>query len=299
MTNTTTKFISTSTLAIAYEESGKPNDIPVILMHGFPDDVRTYDAVVKDLITKGFRTIVPYLRGYGQTQFLKSSSMRSGQQAALGNDLKELMDALNIPKAFLVGYDWGGRAACIVSALWPERVAGLVTVTGYNIQHIPTMCEPALPQQEYLYWYMWYFATERGRLGLAKYRKELCRKLWKDWSPNWDMSDDEYARTAASFDNPDFVDVVIHSYRHRFAQAVGDPALDGIEKQLLQSPIITVPTVILESACDGLDVPGQQQADDTAQFSQLIARRTIPIVGHFLPRENPGSIVQALLELPN
>ena len=211
--------VRTSVLEIAYEESGPPHGAAVLLMHGFPYDPRTYDDVVPSLAEAGCRVIVPYLRGYGPTKFLAPDTLRSGQQAALGNDLKELMDALALKRAMLAGYDWGGRGACIVAALWPERVRGLVSANGYNIQDIAGSAKPAPAEQEYRLWYQYYFHTERGRAGLQANRREFCRLLWRLWSPNWKFDDATYDRTAASFDNPDFVDVVIHSYRHRFGYA--------------------------------------------------------------------------------
>lgn len=292
-----TQQVSTSALNIAYEENGAADHCPVILLHGFPDDVRAYDEVVPELVKHGYRTIVPYLRGYGKTQFLNSSIVRSGQQAALGNDLLELINALKIDKAILVGYDWGGRAACIVSALWPERVKGLVTVGGYNIQKISSACEPLTPEQESLYWYMWYFNTERGRAGLEKNRRELCRLLWQQWCPNWKFTREEYDRTAVSFDNPDFVEVVIHSYRHRLGNVKGDPSLEFIEEKLVTQPTIKIPTIVLDGACDGLDLPGEVPPDEPQFFSDSYERRVIPFAGHLLPRESPSSVVQAVLDV--
>jgi pimeloyl-ACP methyl ester carboxylesterase len=199
--------IRTSVLDVAYEASGPAEGLPVLLLHGFPYDVRSFDAAVAIVNAAGFRTIVPWLRGYGGTQFLSADTLRSGEQAALGQDLKELLDALGIQKAVLGGYDWGGRAACVVSALWPERVAGLVSCTGYNIQDIPNSPKPADPEQEARLWYQYYFHTERGRNGLAQKRREISRLLWKMWSPTWGFDAATFDRTAGSFDNEDFVDV--------------------------------------------------------------------------------------------
>src|SRR5947207_4056151 len=193
--------VRTPTLEIAYEASGPPDGIPVILLHGFPYDPRSYDDVVPRLVAGGCRTLVPYLRGYGATKFLSAETPRSGQQAALGNDLKEFMDALGITSAALAGYDWGGRAACIVAALWPERARCLVSESGYNIQDIAASTKPLPPEQEYRYWYQYYFNIERGRAGLAQYRRALARLLWRLWSPNWHFADATFERTAKSFDN--------------------------------------------------------------------------------------------------
>ncbi|MDP1811128.1 MAG: alpha/beta hydrolase [Sediminibacterium sp.] len=206
----TLKYINTKDLCIAYEESGNVDGTTIILMHGFPYDVRTYDEVTKLLLTENCRIIVPYLRGYGPTKFLSADTIRSGQQAALASDLIALMDALSIQKAIVGGYDWGGRACCIVSALYPERIVGLVSMAGYNIQNIAKFSEPDTPEIEMLNWYQFYFHSERGRIGLTKYRKELCRLLWCNWSPTWKFDDETFEASAVSFNNPDFVDVCIY-----------------------------------------------------------------------------------------
>ena len=216
-------FARTPTLDIAYEATGLEGGTPVVLLHGFPDDARAYDGCVGALAEQGCRVLVPYLRGDGATRFLDAATPRSGQQAALGADLRDFLDALGIEKAVLGGYDWGGRAACVVSALWPERAIGLVSINGYNIQDIAASLQPASAEQEMRHWYQWYFNTERGRAGLAANRHEICRLLWKLWSPNWNFSEAKFAATAVSFDNPDFVDVVVQSYRHRHRNAPPDP----------------------------------------------------------------------------
>src|SRR5271169_832264 len=205
------KTVRTPTLEIAYEESGQTGGAPVVLMHGFPDDVRAYDGVAPPLAVAGWRVIVPYLRGYGPTRFLDPRTPRSGQQAALGRDLVDFLDALGLQRASLAGYDWGGRAACIVAALWPERARCLVSCGGYNLQDIPASVKPLAPEQEHRLWYQYYFCSERGRAGLTANRRALCELLWRLWSPNWAFDDATYARSAASFDNPDFVDIVIQS----------------------------------------------------------------------------------------
>jgi pimeloyl-ACP methyl ester carboxylesterase len=286
----------TSVLEIAYEQSGPADGIPVLLMHGFPSDPRTYDEMVPSLVEAGCRVIVPYLRGYGATRFLTSGTPRSGQQAALGNDLKELIDALAIERAVLAGYDWGGRAACIVAALWPERVLGLVSGNGYNIQDIPGSAKPAAAEQEHRLWYQYYFHTERGRAGLHANRRELCRLLWRLWSPNWRFDDATYDRTAVSFDNPDFVDVVIHSYRHRFGYAGGDPSLEAIERRLAAKPRISVPTIVLHGDGSGLSPPESSLKHATC-FTGPYQRRVIPTAGHNLPQEAPDAVADAVLEL--
>ena len=290
------KRARTNVLEIAYEESGPESGFPVLLMHGFPYDPRAFDDVVPPLVAAGYRAIVPYLRGYGQTRFLEADTPRSGQQAALGRDLIELMDALGLPSAVLAGFDWGGRAACVAAALWPERVVGLVSANGYNIQDIAGSFVPVSPQQEHRLWYQYYFHTERGRAGLQTNRRELCKLLWQLWSPNWKFDDATYARTADSFDNPDFVDVVIHSYRHRFGYAPGDPAYDMFERQLAERPPITVPTIVLHGEGDGI-ARSANSASQSRFFTGPYQHRLIPIIGHDVPQEAPKETAAALLEL--
>jgi pimeloyl-ACP methyl ester carboxylesterase len=290
------KRIRTKTLEIAYEESGPEAGTPVLLMHGFPYDPRAYDDMVPPLVAAGCRTIVPYLRGFGPTRFLSADTPRSGQQGAIGYDLLELMDALRLPAAALVGFDWGGRGACVVAALWPERVRCLVTANGYAIQNIAASVAPRPPEQEYRAWYQYYFHTERGRAGLQANRRELCKLLWHLWSPNWKFDDATYERTAKSFDNPDFVDVVIHSYRHRFGYAPGDPDLEAIEQRLAALPAIRVPTIALYGGGDGVSAP-PNTASQARFFSGSIQHRVIPVIGHDMPQEAPAPVVAAVLEL--
>jgi pimeloyl-ACP methyl ester carboxylesterase len=290
------EHVRTATLEIACELSGPDAGAPVILLHGFPDDVRTWDGAVAQLTAAGYRTIAPYLRGYGPTRFLDGSTLRSGQQAALGHDLLELMDGLKIGRATLAGYDWGGRAACIVAALWPERARALVSIGGYNMLNVAASAKPLPPAQEHRLWYQWYFATERGRAGLAANRRDFCKLLWRLWSPNWRFDDATYDRTAASFDNPDFVDVVIHSYRHRFGWAPGDPALEPIEERLAAMPRIGVPTVVLHGGSDGV-APVQATDRHARFFSGPYVRRVIPDAGHFLAWEAPDAVAAAVREL--
>jgi pimeloyl-ACP methyl ester carboxylesterase len=290
------KRVRTKVLEIAYEESGPADGIPVLLMHGWPYDPRTYDDMLQPLVAAGCRTIVPYLRGFGPTRFLSADTPRSGQQAALGHDLKELMDALGIDRAALVGYDWGGRAACIVAALWPERVRCLVTGNGYNIQDIARSDVPAAPEQELRFWYQYYFHTERGRAGLQANRREFCRLIWRLWSPNWEFDDATFERSAASFDNPDFADVTIQSYRHRFKQAAGDPALEPTEQRLAAQPTIAVPTISLNGEANGVGPP-ERSAGHARFFTGPYQRKVIPIAGHNLPQEVPDAVSEATLEL--
>ncbi|GGF10462.1 alpha/beta hydrolase [Aliidongia dinghuensis] len=290
------RSVRTPVLELAYEEHGAADGDPVVLLHGFPYDPRCYDEVAPALAAAGCRVVVPYLRGYGPTRFLSPETPRSGQQAALGRDLLDLMDALAIPRATLAGYDWGGRAACIVAALWPERVAGLVTATGYNIQDIAASVRPQAPETEHRYWYQYYFHTPRGRDGLAANRAELCKLLWRLWSPTWSFNDATYARSAASFDNPDFVEVVIQSYRHRFGYALGDPALEEIERALARQPTIGVPTIAFWGEDDGVTPPPAADGK-RLRFTGHYERRLLPGVGHNVPQEAPEATVAAVLDL--
>ena len=292
----TPRVVRTGLLDIALLEAGPADGPPVVLLHGFPDAPLAYQAVAPALAAEGWRVLVPWLRGYGGTRFRDPATPRSGQQAALGADLLALLDALGIARAVLGGYDWGGRAACIVAALWPERVRGLVSVTGYNVQNIAASARPGPAEQELRYWYHWYFHTERGRAGLSANRREICRLLWRLWSPNWDVPAATFERAADSFDNPDFVDVVIQSYRHRYAAAPGDPALEPIERALAASPPIAVPTVILHGAADGV-TPMADPAAEAAHFTGPMARRVLGRIGHFLPHEAPEAMAQAVRDV--
>jgi pimeloyl-ACP methyl ester carboxylesterase len=283
-------------LDVGYEQSGPEGALPVLLLHGFPYDPRGYDEVVAIVNAAGFRTIVPYLRGYGGTRFLAADTLRSGEQAALGQDLKELLDALELGKAVLAGYDWGGRAACVVSALWPERVAGLVSCTGYNIQDIPHSTRPADPEQEARLWYQYYFHTERGRNGLIEKRRALCRLLWRMWSPAWAFEDATFERTAAAFDNEDFVEVVIHSYRHRTGSVAGDPRYASVEARLAAQPKIQIPAINLHGAVDGV-MPSRLSEAHAKYFTGPYQRRVLPNVGHNVPQESPQAFADAVLEL--
>ncbi len=290
------KTIRTPVLEIAYLESGPADGPAVILLHGWPSDVHDYDGVAPPLAAAGYRVLVPWLRGFGETRFLSATTPRSGQQAALGADVRDFMDALSIPKAILVGYDWGGRAACVVSALWPERVTGLVSITGYGIQDIAASGKPASAEQEHRYWYQWYFHTERGRAGLTMNRAELTRLLWRLWSPNWAFDDATLQATVASFDNSDFVDVTIQSYRHRYGNAPGDPAYDAIESALAALPPISVPTIVLHGEEDGVGAPASSIPRDRL-FTGGMTRHLTPRAGHFLSRENPNDVVAAVVQL--
>ena len=291
-----TKTVRTSLLDVAYEEHGPQGGDVVVLLHGFPYDPRCFDVMARSLAAGGYRVIVPYLRGYGPTRFLSTMTLRSGQQAALANDLLEMLDALSIPQAALVGYDWGGRAACIAAALWPDRVRCLVTGGGYNIQDIASFATPGSPETEHRNWYQYYFHTPRGRAGLAANRRELSRLLWRLWSPSWAFDDNTHGQTALSFDNPDFVDVVVHSYRHRYGYVEGDPTLDAIENALARKPRIRVSTISLCGGDDGVSPPPTEDPHSTC-FTGRYERRVLPGIGHNIPQEAPAATLSALLEL--
>jgi pimeloyl-ACP methyl ester carboxylesterase len=288
--------VRTPVLDVAYEHSGPAQGLPVVLLHGYPYDVRAFDDVVPVLNDAGLRTIVPYLRGYGGTRFLSPDTPRSGEQAALGQDLLELLDALNIAQAGLAGFDWGSRAACVVAALWPQRVRGLVSATAYQIQDIANSGKPADPEQERRFWYQYYFQTERGRNGLAANRAELGRLLWKLWSPTWPFDAAVFQRTAASFENPDFVDVVIHSYRHRMGNAPGDPRYAAIESQLARLPKISVPAIAVHGAVDDVN-PVQNTQGHQRYFTGAYERRVFENIGHNPPQEAPLAFADAILDV--
>ena len=290
--------IQTAALTIAYEDNGGARGFPIILLHGFPDDVRAFDEVVPPLTQGGYRVLVPYLRGYGPTRFRDPKAPRMAEQAAIGQDVIDFADALGLPRFAVAGYDWGGRAAAIAAALHPDRVRATVLIGGYTIQNTIAASQPASPEAEHRAWYQWYFNTERGRAGLQANRRDICRYLWQTWSPGWHFSDDTYNRTAASFDNPDFVDVVVHSYRHRIRNAPGEPRFKVTEEQLAARPKIQAPSITLYGADDGIArPPAESPPAERASFASLVARRVIPGVGHFMPREKPEAVSSAMLEL--
>ena len=290
------RHINAGALNVALYEAGSADGAPVFLMHGFPYDINAYADVAPLLAAQGCRVIVPYLRGFGPTRFLNDATLRSGEQAALGADLLALMDALAIDKAVLAGYDWGGRAACVVAALWPERCAGLVSLNSYNIQNISAAMVPDTAANERSLWYQYYFHNERGRAGLTADRRAFCRLLWQSWSPTWPFSDATFAASAAAFDNPDFVDVVIHSYRHRFGLVAGDPAFLDIEKRLAAQPAINVPSITFDGVDDGVRPPAATAAH-ARHFTGPRNHRIMPGAGHNLPQEMPHVFVDAVLEL--
>jgi pimeloyl-ACP methyl ester carboxylesterase len=290
--------VQTGALTIAYEASGRQDGFPIILLHGFPDDARAWDAVAPPLAKAGYRVLVPYLRGHGPTRFRDAAAPRMAEQAAIGQDVIDFADALGISRFAVAGYDWGGRAAAIAAALHPDRVRAAVLIGGYTIQNTIAPSQPGPPAAEHRAWYQWYFNTERGRAGLQQNRREICRYLWRQWSPGWRFTDDTFNRTAPSFDNPDFVDVVIHSYRHRIGNAPGEPRFEPMEAQLAQRPRIQAPSITLYGGDDGIArPPAEPPPAERAAFVSLVARRVVDGVGHFMPREKPEAVSSAMLEL--
>ena len=285
--------VTAGVLEIAYHEYGPADGWPCILSHGFPYDVHAYSEAAPILAQAGARVIVPYLRGYGPTRFLSAETPRSGEQAALGADLLALMDSLDIPRAIIGGYDWGGRASCVVSVLWPDRVDALVSGNSYNIQNIALSGEPAPPEKEAAHWYQYYFHSERGRRGLTENRQGITRLLWKMWSLTWEFDDATFDRSAEAFHNPDFVDVVIHSYRHRFALVAGDPAMASFEARLAIQPDISVPSITIDGNRNGVSSGSAHHAN---RFSGPHEHRIFENVGHNLPQENPAGWAQAVLD---
>ncbi len=288
--------IATANLSIAFEAWGAADGPAVILMHGFPYDTQAFAEVAPILAAAGLRVIAPYLRGYGPTRFLSAQTMRSGQQTALAQDALDLLDALGIGRAIVSGFDWGGRSACYLAALRPDRVIGLVNACGYVVQDIAAASAPLSPEAEYPLWYQHYFQTERGLKGLDQNRDAFCKLLWRLWSPQWRFEDTTFERSAASFHNPDFVDVVIHSYRHRMSNVAGDPAYREMEQAIAAKPKISVPTITFHGAADTVSPPATSEGHET-HFSGRYERRVLAGVGHAIPQEAPRDWAQAILEL--
>ena len=288
--------IDAGVLKIAYYEEG-PADGPVaLLLHGFPYDIHSYVDVAPQLAAQGCRVIVPYLRGFGTTRFRDAATLRSGEQAAIGADVLALMNALGIKRAVFAGHNWGGRAASVAAVLWPERCAGLVTVNSYLIQDLARAMVPVSPQYEVALWYEYYFQIERGRAGLSANRREIARILWDQWSPDWDFDDAVFERTARAHDNPDYVDVVIHSYRHRFGSVAGDPRYAELQRRLATLPPISVPSITLDGDKDGV-LPASDGRASASKFTGRRIHRVVKGAGHNLPQEAPKAFATAVMEL--
>jgi pimeloyl-ACP methyl ester carboxylesterase len=283
-------------LSVGYAEAGPPDGPAVILLHGWPYDIHSYADVSRLVASAGYRVIVPYLRGYGTTRFLSDATHRNGQQSVLGVDVIALMDALGIDEAIIGGFDWGARTANVVAALWPNRCKAIVSVSGYLIGSPEANKAPLLPSAELAWWYQFYFATERGRAGYDKYRREFAKLIWQIASPKWNFDDATFNRSAASFDNADHVSIVIHNYRWRLGLAEGEARYDELEKQLADSPVITVPTITLEGDANG--APHPDSGTYAAKFSGKYAHRTISGgVGHNLPQEAPQAFAEAIVDV--
>lgn len=289
------KQIKAGVLDIGYAEAGAPNAKPVILLHGWPYDIYSYKEAAALLAAKGYHVFVPYLRGYGSTRFLDAATPRNGQQAALATDVIAFMDALKIDKAIIGGFDWGARTADIVAALWPERTKALVSVSGYLIGSQEANKAPLPPKAELLWWYQYYFATERGEKGYEANRRDFARLIWQTASPKWHFTDAAFAQSAAAFDNPDHVAITIHNYRWRLGLAQGEAKYDDLEKKLAAFPVITVPTVTLEGDANG--APHPDPAKYAAKFKGKYAHHTITGgIGHNLPQEAPKAFADAIME---
>jgi len=288
--------VQTNLLEIAYAELGPAGGPPVILLHGWPYDIHSFAEVAPQLAADGYRVIVPYLRGYGETRFLSAEAMRNGQPAALALDTVAMMDALKVPRAVLAGFDWGARTADIIAALWPERCLGLVAVSGYLIGSQAAGRSPLTPEAELRWWYQFYFATERGRAGYEQHRRDFARLIWRMASPKWAYDEATFNRSAGAFDNPDHVAVVIHNYRWRLGLAEGEPRYEQAERQLAAAPAITVPTITLEGDANG--APHPEPLAYAAKFTGPYVHRTLTGgVGHNLPQEAPQAFAQAVVDV--
>ena len=290
------KQVDAGSLAIGYAEVGPADGPVVILLHGWPYDIHSFVDVAPMLAAAGYRVIVPHLRGHGTTRFISNETVRNGQQSVVAVDIIALMDALRIPKAVIGGYDWGGRTAAIMAALWPERCKGLVAVSGYLIGSPQINKMPLPPKAELQWWYQFYFATERGRAGYDQYRHDFGKLIWQIASPKWEFDDATFDRTAASFDNPDYVAIVIHNYRWRLGLAEGEAKYDDLERRLAEGPVITVPTITLEGDANG--APHADPASYAKKFSGPYRHRTIKGgIGHNLPQEAPQAFAEAVLDV--
>lgn len=292
------RSVATPVLEIGYEQHGPADATPIILLHGFPYDIRSFDGVPAPLVAAGHRVLVPYLRGYGTTRFRDPAVPRTAEQAALAQDLIDFADALGIERFAVAGFDWGNRAACCAAVLWPRRIIAQVSIGGYSVQNTVTPGGTMPARLASQFWYMWYFNTDAGARGLAANRHDIIRYLWDTWSPEWTYTDEAYARSAPSFDNPDFVDVVIHSYRHRQLNAPGEARFLDVERRLAERPPVDVPAIVLRPGATGLGGrPSPNAAGDRGQFTDLRDRRIVEGAGHDLPAHRPDAVADALLEL--
>ena len=293
--DTAVRQIEAGLLDVGYVDAGPADGPAVLLLHGWPYDIHSFDDVTPVLTAAGYRMIVPYLRGFGTTRFRSDETFRNGEQAALALDAIALMDALEIEMAIVAGFDWGARTAVSLAALWPERVSGLVSVSGYIVVNLEANQKPLPPKAELGWWYQYYFATERGRRGYSENRREFNKLIWQLASPKWDFDDATYDRTAASFGNPDHVDIVIHNYRWRLSLADGERQYDALEARLFEGPVITVPAITIGSDFDGANADGHAYAE---RFSGPYSHRVLDGIGHNVPQEAPEAFADAILEVP-
>ncbi|MES2103143.1 MAG: alpha/beta hydrolase [Pseudomonadota bacterium] len=290
------KQVDAGLLNVGYAEAGPADGPVVILLHGWPYDIHSFVEVAPLLASAGYRVIVPHLRGHGTTRFLSGGTFRNAQQSVVALDIIALMDALNIQKASIAGFDWGARTACIIAALWPERCKALVSVSGYLMTNLESGKHPLPPKAEYDWWYQYYFATERGQAGYDKYRRDFAKLIWETASPKWSFDAATFNRSAASFDNPDHVSIVVHNYRWRLGLAAGEPQYDDLERRLAEAPVIHVPTITLEGDANG--APHADPASYRKKFSGKYTHRTINGgIGHNLPQEAPQAFADAVIEV--
>ena len=291
------KSVQTPVLNIGYGDYGDVAGFPIMLLHGFPYEVLSFDGVVKPLVDAGYRVLVPYLRGYGTTSFINPSAPRMAEQAAIGQDVTDFADALGIGQFATAGYDWGNRAACITSILHPDRVKAQVAIGGYSVQDTVNTEKPSAAVREAQLWYQWYFNSPQGIAGLTENRRDVVKYLWDTWAPKWNYTDDAFSRAASAFDNPDFVDIVIHSYRHRHKNAPGEDRFLEVERQLAEQPKITVPSIVLLAGDSGFGRPSEDPSRDEDRFPSLVARRIVEGAGHDVPTPRPDAVADALIEL--
>jgi len=297
-TSSAVKAVRTNVLEIGYHESGDTSGFPVVLLHGFPDDAHAYDGVAPLLARAGYRALAVYLRGFAPTRFLDPAAPRTAEQAAIGQDVIDFADALGLRRFAVGGFDWGGRAACVAAALNPDRVRAAVLVGGYTIQNTVTPGRAGAPVAARRLWYQWYFNTDAGRRGLEQNRRALCTLLWQEWSPTWRFSDELFTLTAQSWDNPDFVDCVIHSYRHRNFNATGEPRFLAAERTLAARPPIAAPTIVMYGADDSFGhPPAAITADDRTTLPKIVDKRIVDGAGHFVPHEKPDVFAAALVDV--
>lgn len=289
-------YVNTTRLNVAYYEDGPSDGQVVLLLHGWPYDIHSYVEVAPALVAQGYHVIIPYLRGNGPTTFLRPDIFRSGQQAALGYDIVELLDALDIPSAIFAGYDWGGRGACVAAALWPERCDGLVSVNSYLIQDLSKAWVPLDTKIEAGFWYFYYFLTPRGEAALAEHPQDIAKVVWDKNSPAWNYTQEQFERAAETYVNPDYVSVVTHVYKHRLLYAPGDPDYEDIERELRKQPVIEVPAVTLDGLADG-NFPPTDGSSSAANFGGPRVHHQVEAAGHNLPQEKPQAFIDAVLEV--